>query len=224
MPMYAHGWRRVCRKSQVEVMSMMSPPVRAALLLAVAAMAAASPENLDCSRGITVGSSKIMNSAIVAGGSTNLKLAKEGAAIACGGEITAGDSLTFDMSGEGSKYVIEATSGAIAEGKCSNKARIDTNMAADAKNKAFTVPASGSVTVRAAWASQYGIVTVSSDCTYTVKAAGGESSGSDGTGGGTVAGSDTTTPIPKSAAAITSGALVSVVIAFTVTMMTCAPV
>jgi len=149
---------------------------RTALFLAAAALLAhpalAYLGNLACDRGITVGSPNIMGSAIAEGGSTNLKLAKGGTAIACGGNITAGDSLTFDLSGQGKHYLIEATAGAINGGICAGQ-RIFT---AEDQPEAlvlgtvnFAVPDSGEVVVRVAWSSEGGTVTVSRDCMYTVQ-------------------------------------------------------
>jgi len=175
----------------------MAPPWRTALFLAAAAVVAqpaqAWPASLACSRGFTARSQNIMGSAIVQGNSTNVKLAKTGMVIACGGDITAGDSLTFEVSGASVQYLIETTAGTIAGNTCSGKRTTDKTMA-------FTVPDSGWVTVRVAWSTGSSVaVKVSSDCTYPVKtAAGGSTSstsgGEYGSGAGTAASAQSPPP------------------------------
>ena len=102
--------------------------------------------------------------------SGSLQLRSAGAAVACGGTITADASMTFGLSGHSGQFVIEAIASAgtgnwgITGGEC-DKQRTD-----DA-SKSYTVPKSGSVTVRATWATGYGsAVMVTPDCTYTVQA------------------------------------------------------
>ena len=140
--------------------------VAAALLLS---SAHATPEYLGCARPMTAGST-IMGTKVVESAATSAKLAKGGAAIACGGEITGGQTgLIFDVSGLGKQYIIEAiasdgngTSWGITDGTC-DKQRIVND-----KGKTYTVPATGTVTVRTSWADSGGQVTVSPDCKYTV--------------------------------------------------------
>jgi len=169
------------------------------LIALVAQPSHAAPGYLMCNRGITVGSPDIMGKAIVEGTNGVAKLVKAGTTIACGGEITSGDSLTFDVSGFSGQYLLEATPGTIADGTCSGT-RI-----ADNKDKTFTVPPNGPVTVRVAWSAAGDGVTVSSDCTYTVKALASTPT-------------PTTTPTPATAATSPRGALAAGFTALVVTM------
>jgi hypothetical protein len=131
------------------------------------------PGRLDCGRSITAGQGNtIMGAEVVESGSVSIKLQKGGTPIACGSSLTAGDTgLTFAVSGQGSQYVVQAIASAgtgswgIQGGKCSMQ-RQD-----NAASNTYTVPASGTVTVRVAGASGYGPVSVSPNCEYTVTAA-----------------------------------------------------
>jgi len=217
----------------------MAPLWGTALFLTATALmtqlAQANPSSLACSRGFTVGSQNIMGSTIVEGGSTTVKLAKAGTVIACGGEITAGDSLAFEVSGASGQYLIEATAGTIAGNTCSGKRTSDKTMA-------FIVPDTGVVIVRVGWSTGRSVaVKVSQDCEYRVKAAAGgststTSSGGDGSGAGTGGGGGTTAASPTASSSSTTtttasvsvstaagparGVLVAFFIALAVTMMT----
>jgi hypothetical protein len=129
-----------------------------------------SPGILGCGRSITAGDT-IMGSPVEIG-SASIKLQKGGTPIACGSSLTAGDTgLTFAVSGQGSQYVVQAIASAgtgswgIQGGQCSMQ-RVDNTA-----SNTYTVPASGTVTVRVAGASSYGPVRVSQDCKYTVTTA-----------------------------------------------------
>ena len=132
-----------------------------------------SPGNLVCERSITAGQgNKIMGAEVVESGSVSIKLQKGGTPIACGSSLTAGDTgLTFAVSEQGSQYVVEAIASAgtgswgIQGGKC--KMQRQDNSASNT----YTVPASGTVTVRVAGALSKGQVRVSPNCEYTVTSA-----------------------------------------------------
>ena len=101
-----------------------------------------------------------------------INLKKGGTSIACGSSLTPGDTgLTFEVSGQGSQYVVEAIASAgmgswgIQGGDCLNRRQINT------VSNTYTVPGSGTVTVRVAGASAKGPVAVSPDCVNTVTAA-----------------------------------------------------
>jgi FK506-binding protein 4/5 len=155
----------------------LSSTVATALLLARPAHGHAS--YLACTRSITTGNT-IMGSAAVQSGSTSIKLQKGGSPINCGGALTAGDTgLTFALSGQRGQYIIEATASAgkglwgIQDGECcmvQSSVKYCQRLLNTASNT-YTVPASGTVIVRVAWASAYGEVKLSPDCTYTVAAA-----------------------------------------------------
>jgi hypothetical protein len=131
------------------------------------------PGNLACGRSITAGQgNNIMGAAVVESGSVSIKLQKGGTPIACGSSLTPGDTgLTFEVSGQGSQYVVEAIASAgmgswgIQGGDCLNRRQINT------VSNTYTVPGSGTVTVRVAGATAKGPVAVSPDCVYTVPAA-----------------------------------------------------
>lgn len=139
---------------------------------------AAYPSNMwgsGCSKSTTAGAS-IMGKTVEESSSMSLQLQSAGAAVACGGTITADAGMTFSLSGHSGKkkFLIEAVASAgtgnwgITGGEC-DKQR--TNDAFIYASKIYTVPKSGSVTVRATWATGYGsAVMVTPDCTYTVQA------------------------------------------------------
>ena len=91
--------------------------VNAALAALLIGSARAYPGSVGCDRSLTSGT--IMSNGIVRSGVTQVQLAKDGAAIACGGSLTAGDTgltLVKASSGVGSQYLIEAVASAnIAE-------------------------------------------------------------------------------------------------------------
>ena len=103
---------------------------------------------------------------------TSIMLSKDGATIACGGTLNAGDTnLKFVMSGSPgeSEFLIDtrATAGTgswgIQSGKCNNL-RVYNSVA-----NSYTVPPSGKVTIRAAWSTGERIkISISPDCEYTV--------------------------------------------------------
>jgi len=133
------------------------------------------PGELSCERSITSGT--IMGAAVNRLDSTvQVQLAKDGNTIACGGTLMAGDeglTLVKASSGVGSQYIIEAIASAgtdgtgawgIIDGDCSDQ-RLDNKV-----DNTYTVPPSGTVTLRIAHADGYGAVSTSADCTYTVQA------------------------------------------------------
>ena len=151
------------------------PRLGGALIVATALLLARPvhgyPGYLDCEDSITAGNN-IMGAAVVESGSVSIKLQKGGTPIACGSSLTAGDTgLTFAVSGHGLQYVVEAIASAgtgswgIQGGKCSMQRQDNP------ASNTYTVPASGTVTVRVAGASGYGPVSVSPNCEYTVTAA-----------------------------------------------------
>jgi len=102
---------------------------------------------------------------------TSLQLVKDGSVLACDSSLSAGDSgLTFSLAGQSGQYLIEATASAgknviwgIAGGDCTGERDVNS------VDKTYTVPTSGTVTLRVVWATgSAGPVYVSPDCSYTV--------------------------------------------------------
>ena len=120
-------------------------------LLAMSRTAHAWPSRLSASRGITAGNI-IMGKTVQQSSAGSARLGS----VACGGSLTAGATMTMSLSGHSGQYIMEATGK-----RCSGNSMCT-----------YTVPSSGSVTVRGAWATgSSGGVYVSPDCTYTVQAA-----------------------------------------------------
>jgi len=151
----------------------------AAVVAVLVVVVDASPGSLSCVRSITSGT--IMGEAVNRLTSTQVQLAKDGNTIACGGTLTAGDTgltLVKASSGVGSQYKIEAIASAgtgawgIISGDCSMQ-RLDNTV-----DNTYTVPPSGTVTLRIAHANSNGAVSTSADCTYTVQAGGSGSAAS----------------------------------------------
>ena len=110
------------------------------------------PGSVGCSKSLTSGS--IMGSSIQRSASTQVQLAKGGSTIACGGTLTAGDTgLTLVKGTTGRQYIIEAIasvgtgSHGIISGSCSMQ------RLANSASNTYTVPPSGTVTLRIAHAS-----------------------------------------------------------------------
>ena len=129
------------------------------------------PYHLPCARNITAGS-MIMGKP-VALGSTPVKLAKQGVDVQCGASLVAGETnLTFSWSpAPHQQFLIEAVSsegtggGGIQHGTCA------LQRAVNSVSHKFTVPSSGTITVRAAFSTGYAAgVTVTPDCVYHVHA------------------------------------------------------
>ena len=144
--------------------------MRATLAALFIAGTHADPGSVGCSQSLTSGS--MMGASIQRSASTQVQLAKSGSPIACGSTLTAGDSgLELVKGTTGSRYIIEAVASAgtgshgIISGSCSKQRLVD------GISNNYTVPPSGTVTLRIAHASGYGTVTTSADCTYTVQAA-----------------------------------------------------
>jgi hypothetical protein len=107
---------------------------------------------------------------------TSIMLSKDGAPIACGGTLNAGDTnLKFIMSGNpsGSEFLIDtvATAGygswGIQSGKCNNLRVYNSG------GNSYTVPPSGEVTIRASWSTgERNKINVSPDCRYTITGTG----------------------------------------------------
>ena len=141
----------------------------AALAAVLVAIAEAHPSYVSCAMPITEG--KMMMKTVERLSSTQVQLAKDGNTVACGGTLRAGDAgLTFvKASGVGRKYKIEAIASAgmgewgIIAGECTRQRTADIS-------DTYTVPPSGTVTLRIAHAKGYGQVSTSADCTYSVKA------------------------------------------------------
>ena len=125
-------------------------PLCVLAVLATAQIVHAYPSMLSSSRAITAGST-IMGRTVQQSSSGSARLGS----VACGDSLTAGATMTMNLSGHSGLYIMEATGK-----RCSANSMCT-----------YTVPSSGSVTVRGAWATGYGTVYVSSDCAYTVQEA-----------------------------------------------------
>merc|ERR1719331_2045841 len=120
-------------------------------VLATAQIVHAYPGMLSSSRSITAVST-IMGQTAQQSSAGSARLGS----VACGGSLTAGATMTMSLSGHSGQYIMEATGK-----RCSGNSMCT-----------YTVPSSGSVTVRGAWATGYSSgVYVTPDCTYTVQAA-----------------------------------------------------
>ncbi len=152
-------------------------------------------------------------------------LSKDGAPIACGGTLNAGDTnLKFAMSGNpsNSQFLIDtvATAGTgswgIQSGECKNL------RVYNAGANSYTVPPSGEVTIRAAWSTgQSNKVNISPDCKYTVTGTGGPAAAPTTTGGPAAA-STTVKNTATTKFATLSSSLASLMLAFTVISYTAA--
>ena len=135
-------------------------------MLFCVALASAHPRDLRCSSPMTSGT--IHRRAVQQSTSRTIQFAKAGSAISCGGTITAGDSLTLTLSNTQQEYLIEAVASAgtgawgLSSGLCSNQRRQQTTAGT------YTVPASGTVTLRVSWATSESQVYYTPDCTYSV--------------------------------------------------------
>ena len=130
-----------------------------------AVVASAYPADQACSSSTTSGT--IHRTAIQR--STSRTLAFAG--VACGGTITAGTTQTLSLSDSRDQYTIEAVASAgtstawgLGGSTCSRQRRYNTV-------PSFTVPSSGTVTLRVAWATSKSTVYTSQDCTYAVSPA-----------------------------------------------------
>ena len=129
-------------------------------------LASAHPIDLGC--GSPMNSGRIHGRAVQQSTSRTIQFAKAGSAISCGGTIIAGDSLTLTLSNTQQEYLIEAVASVgtgawgLSSGLCSNQRRQQTTAGA------YTVPASGTVTLRVSWAPTESTVYYTPDCTYTV--------------------------------------------------------
>jgi uncharacterized protein (DUF1501 family) len=138
------------------------------------------PTYLACNRSITAGSPIMGASVLQSSTDPRIRLAKDGVTIECGGSLRAGDAgLNFswgigDSQLMNGMYLIETVASVgsnsihgIQGGSCGMQRAIG-GQGVDAIAKKYTVPSSGVVTVRAAYAMQYGQVTVTQDCVYHV--------------------------------------------------------
>ena len=131
-------------------------------LLLCAVVASAKPGDLTCPQSIISGT--IHSKSIQRSSSRTLAFSS----VACGGTITAGTSQTLSLSNNGDEFAIEAVASAgtstlwgLVGGTCSKQRRYNTV-------PSYTVPPSGTVTLRVAWATSESTVSTSPDCTYTV--------------------------------------------------------
>ena len=130
-----------------------------------AVVASAYPASQPCFESTTSGS--IHRTAVERSTSRTLAIA----GVACGGTITAGTTQTLSLSDDSDLYTIEAVASAgtstawgLGGGTCSNQRMYNTV-------PSFTVPPSGTVTLRVAWATGRSTVYTSQDCAYTVSPA-----------------------------------------------------
>jgi hypothetical protein len=134
-------------------------------LLLCAVVASAYPDRLGCSGSITSGT--IHSRAIQRSTSRTLAIA----GVACGGTITAGTTQTLSLSSNSGQFTIEAVASAgtstawgLGGSTCSKQRNYNSV-------PSYTVPPSGTVTLRVAWAASQSTVSTSNDCTYTVSPA-----------------------------------------------------
>ena len=131
-------------------------------LLLYAVVASAWPASQSCSSSITSG--KIHSKDIQRSSSRTLRFA----GVACAGTITAGTAQTLSLSDNSDEFTIEAVASAGTstawglEGSTCSKQRKYNSV------PSYTVPPSGTVILRVAWATGQSTVYTSNDCTYTV--------------------------------------------------------
>ena len=103
----------------------------------------------------------------------SVKLTRSGTELACGATIKCSDVLKAKFSGASPvKWMLEVEGGAFGGTSKCTATRVDNT-----NDAVVTVPATaGTLKVRAGWASGYGQVSVSDDCTYTIEAGTGCSS------------------------------------------------
>ena len=140
-------------------------PLLVIRLLLYAVVASAHPASQGCSGSITSG--QIHSRSIVRSSSRTLAFA----GVACGGTITAGTTQTLSLSSNSGEYTIEAVASAgtstawgLGGSTCSKQRKYNSV-------PSYTVPPSGTVTLRVAWAASKSTVSTSDDCTYTVSPA-----------------------------------------------------
>mmetsp|Transcript_4721 Transcript_4721/g.16892 ORF Transcript_4721/g.16892 Transcript_4721/m.16892 type:complete len:224 (+) Transcript_4721:121-792(+) len=122
-------------------------------------VAAAHPENLLCSTPVEVGSI-VMGKPVVLTDDRTVQLTRGGRPVACGGAYVAGEQLVATLSSTAGQYLLDALGSTLAGGRCDGS-RVDWRNAV-----ALTAPASGNLTVRAAWApGRSSAVTKTPDCT-----------------------------------------------------------
>ncbi|KAJ1445488.1 hypothetical protein M885DRAFT_418033, partial [Pelagophyceae sp. CCMP2097] len=126
---------------------------------------AAFPTFLGCDRSVDVGA-VIMGSAVVESTARTVQLTRDGAPVACGGTYVAGEALLASLSSTAGQYMFDVSGATLgAAGRCDG-ARTDNT-----DGVTVTAPTTGTITIRAAWAPGFGIVTKTPDCTLTLAAA-----------------------------------------------------
>ena len=115
----------------------------------------------------------IMGQAAQASTAQSVKLTRSGTELACGATIKCSDVLKAKFSGASPvKWMLEVEGGAFGGTSRCTATRVDNT-----NDAVVTVPATaGTLKVRAGWASGYGQVSISDDCTYTIEAGTGCSS------------------------------------------------
>ena len=131
-------------------------------LLLYAVVASAWPASQSCSSSITSG--QIHSKEIQRSISRTLNFA----GVVCGGTITAGTAQTLSLSDNSDDFTIEAVASAgtstawgLGGSTCSKQRKYNSV-------PSYTVPPSGTVTLRVAWAASESTVSTSLDCAYTV--------------------------------------------------------
>jgi hypothetical protein len=152
----------------------------AATALLLAQVVHGDPEMLPCNRAMTKGET-IMKVAVVESPSDSVKFHDHNTmpmkTLDCNSNVPCFAKLAFELSTGPStaEYVIEAVATAgtssswgIEGGICEGATRVVSTPGGDPMDMTYTVPASGSVTVRVAWAKANGQVSVTPDCTCAV--------------------------------------------------------
>jgi hypothetical protein len=152
----------------------------AATALLLAQVVHGDPEMLPCNRAMTKGET-IMTVAVVESPSDSVKFHDHNTmpmkTLDCNSNVPCFAKLAFELSTGPStaEYIIEAVATAgtssswgIKGGICEGATRVVSTPGGDPMDMTYTVPASGSVTVRVAWAKANGQVSVTPDCTCAV--------------------------------------------------------
>ena len=127
---------------------------------------------MSCTKDLKVGTT-MMGQAAQASTAQSVKLTRSGTELACGATIKCSDVLKAKFSGASPvKWMLEVAGGAFGGTSRCTATRVDNT-----NDAVVTVPATaGTLKVRAGWASGYGQVSISDDCTYTIEAGTGCSS------------------------------------------------
>eukprot|EP00961_Rhodomonas_salina_P260357 3518399-Rhodomonas_salina.1 len=139
------------------------------LCFAFLAAAAAYPSLMGCNRALAVGTNIMSGPAIA--GTESVSLQRGGDSLACGAVVQPGEELAVSFSSTVGQYLLEVEGTAIGTdgaGLTSGTCEMQRLTGAGSSSATVVAPQSGSFLIRAGYASGYGRVSITSDCSYTV--------------------------------------------------------